>query len=790
MSPTGFYLLRARRWSCHKFEIGRHFYLSREDSIRGHGSFVCVLVLLIVTGIVAAPTAASSPPGQGPAFVFHQPISIVTDANFTPANGVVGGSGAPDDPYVISGWEITASIGAAISIVDTRAPFVIRDVFAAARGSNEAAVVLTNVSDGGLEASIFANSQYGFRIDRSRNVSVADSEVGASAIPGWVGRSQDVRIEGNDLAMTSCVCSFEGEEVRDLLFRGNDIRGIVVRGGYNLTFESNRVAQGSPGNDGMRFIASPSSVRILNNSLRDGGGIDGSLRNATIVGNRVRSQAQAVHLIDSQNVSVEGNEILEVQNAISIERSSAITVSGNTVTSPDLGTGTGIRVIESTLVTVRANVVAHTGTAIVVASPMGVSSYQNRFVAYARPGQDDGANAWDGGYPTPGNYWSTYSGQDRCYGPGQDVCGLGDGIGDTPFSLDDDSVDRYPWLPPNVPPVAALELPDYPVAAGGLIEFDGSLSYDSDGIVLSYAWDFGDGWNGTSRLTSHHYSSGGEYIVRLTVTDDRGATSTDLRTLQVLPLSPEVRMVAHPAGFRLGVPVDWDVRMDQTLAGTSYELIVTATHFLSVVILVNWERDPSVREDAGYVGAQVNEAIEAVLSDQPMWSLVHGPRFRQIAGHAGSTFVIRNNSGGQFLKFAIVFSDIHDSFWLFALASASNSPFHYPIGDAVLEVMLDSLEITMAPASSPPAPTGFTWLVAGITAAVGIALVAIFLLILRSRRPLASIPGEIRPGGWIPPPCPSCGARTEPGAKFCGSCGRPLLAGPERLEPSDESKPP
>jgi PKD repeat protein len=57
-------------------------------------------------------------------------------------------------------------------------------------------------------------------------------------------------------------------------------------------------------------------------------------------------------------------------------------------------------------------------------------------------------------------------------------------------------------------------------------DYSGTGSSDSDGSVTTYAWDFGDGSNGSGATTSHTYSSYGSYTVSLVVTDDGGADST------------------------------------------------------------------------------------------------------------------------------------------------------------------------------------------------------------------------------------------------------------------------
>jgi len=56
--------------------------------------------------------------------------------------------------------------------------------------------------------------------------------------------------------------------------------------------------------------------------------------------------------------------------------------------------------------------------------------------------------------------------------------------------------------------------------------FSGTGSNDSDGSVVAYAWDFGDGNNGSFATTSHTYTAYGAYTVGLVVTDNGGAKST------------------------------------------------------------------------------------------------------------------------------------------------------------------------------------------------------------------------------------------------------------------------
>jgi len=73
---------------------------------------------------------------------------------------------------------------------------------------------------------------------------------------------------------------------------------------------------------------------------------------------------------------------------------------------------------------------------------------------------------------------------------------------------------------------------------GATCSFDGSGSSDSDGAIQAYGWDFGDGTSGAGQTAEHAYAEPGSYAVKLTVTDDDGATGTASKTVTVEPPPP------------------------------------------------------------------------------------------------------------------------------------------------------------------------------------------------------------------------------------------------------------
>jgi streptogrisin C len=70
------------------------------------------------------------------------------------------------------------------------------------------------------------------------------------------------------------------------------------------------------------------------------------------------------------------------------------------------------------------------------------------------------------------------------------------------------------------PPVASFSW----YASSIFADFNASGSYDPDGSIVSYSWNFGDGTTGSGVTASHIYPYEGTFLVTLTVTDDSGKT--------------------------------------------------------------------------------------------------------------------------------------------------------------------------------------------------------------------------------------------------------------------------
>ncbi len=87
----------------------------------------------------------------------------------------------------------------------------------------------------------------------------------------------------------------------------------------------------------------------------------------------------------------------------------------------------------------------------------------------------------------------------------------------------------------NLPPTALIYAPlsSKEIRVGDVLAFYAYLSYDPDGTIVEYEWDFGDGEGANTSLARHSFRNIGRYNVTLTVIDDKGASSRDTMAIDV-----------------------------------------------------------------------------------------------------------------------------------------------------------------------------------------------------------------------------------------------------------------
>lgn len=87
----------------------------------------------------------------------------------------------------------------------------------------------------------------------------------------------------------------------------------------------------------------------------------------------------------------------------------------------------------------------------------------------------------------------------------------------------------------SVPPTAVLYLYPSEIKKGESVLFSGEGSSDKDGDIISYDWDFGDGYFETGMSLEHTFYGEGYHTIVLTVTDNDGLSDTARVIVTVVP---------------------------------------------------------------------------------------------------------------------------------------------------------------------------------------------------------------------------------------------------------------
>jgi parallel beta-helix repeat protein len=238
----------------------------------------------------------------------------------------------------------------------------------------------------------------------------------------------------------------------ELMFGGGSFTGNVNAWGQNIPQESLQISTRSAG-----IVLDTSSNHTDNKAYYN---VYPSNYN-TVVNNKISNASQGIalyhgcieNLIANNNASNNGI-------GIGLYSSANSTISNNNASSNDWGiilNGSSYNNITDNEITENSYYGIYLND-----TTQYNSIYHNNFIyncleypATGPQAYDNGtSNEWDNGYPSGGNYWSDYNETDSYGGPSQNLSGS-DGIGDTPYDIDNDLVgigepqDHYPMMYEN-----------------------------------------------------------------------------------------------------------------------------------------------------------------------------------------------------------------------------------------------------------------------------------------------------------------------------------------------------
>ncbi|MEW6069373.1 MAG: NosD domain-containing protein [Candidatus Thermoplasmatota archaeon] len=112
------------------------------------------------------------------------------------------------------------------------------------------------------------------------------------------------------------------------------------------------------------------------------------------------------------------------------------------------------------------------------------------------------------------------------------------------------SVNVYVYNILNLPPIANFSYSPVNPTTNDIIQFN-DASIDTDGYIVTWYWDFGDGNNSTSQNPTHQYTVAGNYNVTLTVQDNKSAMTSFSCIIAVRPSHPIVLLLQPNGGETL-----------------------------------------------------------------------------------------------------------------------------------------------------------------------------------------------------------------------------------------------
>ena len=283
-------------------------------------------------------------------------------------------------------------------------------------------ILIDSVNGCNISNNTITNNWYGIWLNDSTNNVLSSNTVTNNQYGIWMESSPNNTLSNNNLTLNQYNLGVWGLTL-SYFIQEIDITNCVNN--KPVYYWVNRQKDQVPSDAG--YVALVNSTEI-------------TVKNLTITNN-----GQGILLAYTQNSSIEDNSISNNWIGIELYNSHNNTLSNTNITNNQYG----IDLFYSTNNTLRDNKILNTlqrGIELFYSSNNTI--YHNNFNNTQQTTNLDSTNLWDNGYPSGGNYWSDYTGVDS----------NGDGIGDTPYIIDDNNSDRYPLMNPPAHNIAIISV--------------------------------------------------------------------------------------------------------------------------------------------------------------------------------------------------------------------------------------------------------------------------------------------------------------------------------------------
>lgn len=237
------------------------------------------------------------------------------------------------------------------------------------------------------------------------------------------------------------------------VYNGKYFENIFVYKTINLIGEDrdNTIIDGS--RDGNVVCINAGMVNISNFTIQNSGtssrysAIKIFSHHNNILSNNISNNKRGIHLIGSSNNTILDNIISNNKYGMLFWHSNYNTIMGNSISNNKRGIYLSCTYYNN----ISNNNISNNKYGVYLWHFNSNNLlYHNNLINNSHNAYDKSTNLWDNGYPSGGNYWDDYTGEDQYHGPNQDIIGS-DGIGDTPYDIFGKippNQDRYPLMYP------------------------------------------------------------------------------------------------------------------------------------------------------------------------------------------------------------------------------------------------------------------------------------------------------------------------------------------------------
>jgi len=311
--------------------------------------------------------------------------------------------------------------------------------------NNNFAIYLIEASQNTISGNNVTNNAIGINIMSSSNNILRDNKMNNNynlAVYGSESSHFDNDIDDSNIVNDKKVCYLIGESnliINSITFP--DVGYLALVNCQNISVHHLELT----GNGHGILLAYTTDSTIAINQITDnyyGIGLFASSSNV-IATNNITDNDRGIQFSNASKFnSVSTNIITNNTEGIFLSNSFQNTIVLNNITNNNIG----IRLKDSSYNMIRSNYFIN-------------NERQVYDFSMDDPSIAPSMNSWSIGYPAGGNYWSDYTGVDVKSGENQNQTGS-DGLGDTPYIIDQNNQDSFPLMPYGSPPAISIDSPE------------------------------------------------------------------------------------------------------------------------------------------------------------------------------------------------------------------------------------------------------------------------------------------------------------------------------------------